>query len=143
MTYRTFYQYASQLTLLKLYLAHVRPLLEYASELRDPHQKVLVDSLERVQKFGLRMSCKQWRSDYESLLVWADLPSLKTRRSKAKLCYLNVVLCTHLFLCQNPGIWTLGFEVFKIPHSSSHLHARTNSYKFSFYPDSIGLMHYY
>ena len=92
MTYRTFYQYASQSTLLKLYLSHVRPLLEYASELWDPHQKVLVDSLERVQKFGLRMSCKQWRSDYESLLVWADLPSLKTRRSKAKLCYLNKML---------------------------------------------------
>ena len=92
MIYRTFYQYANQLTLLKLYLAHVWPLLEYASQLLDRHQKVLIDSLERVQKFGLRMSCKQWRSDYESLLAWADLPSLKARRAIAKLCYLNKML---------------------------------------------------
>ena len=141
MIYRVFHQYASQLTLLKLYLAHVRPLLEYASQLWDPHQKVLIDSLERVQKFGLRMSCKQWRSDYESLLAWAVLPSLKTRRSIAKLCYLNKML---------RGVMHSSIPLPEPRNMDSRLRsfqdsmllqpfARTNSYKFSFYPDSIAL----
>ena len=71
---------------------HVWPLLEYASQLWDPHEKVLIHSLEMAQKFSLRMSCKQWRSEYESLLVWAYLPSLKPHRFIAKLCYLNNML---------------------------------------------------
>ena len=61
--YRTFYQHASWLTLLELYLAYVQPLLEYVSQLWD--------SLERVQKFRLLMSCKQWGSE-ENLLVCAS-----------------------------------------------------------------------
>ena len=141
MIYRVFHQYASQLTLLKLYLAHIRPLLEYASQLCDPHQKVLIDSLERVQKFGLCMSCKHWRSDYESLLAWANLPSLKTRRSIAKLCYLNKML---------RGVMHSSIPLPEPRNMDSRLRsfqdsmllqpfARTNSYKFSFYPDSIAL----
>ena len=51
-----------------------------------------MDFLERIQKFGLRMSCKNWRSDYERLLAWVDFPSLKIHQSIAKLCYLNKML---------------------------------------------------
>ena len=139
--YRTFNQYTSQSTLLKMYLATVRPLLEYASQLWDPHQKALINSLERVQKFGLRMSCKNWRSDYESLLVWADLPSLKMRRSIAKLCYLNKMLrgTMHSSIpLPKPRIMDSRLRNF----SDSTLlqpFARSNSYKFSFYPTSISL----
>ena len=60
--------------------------------LMNPHQKVLIHFLVRVEKFGLRMSCKQRRSDYESLLAWDNLPSLKAHRSIVKLCYLNKML---------------------------------------------------
>ena len=87
MIYRTFYQHSSQVTLLKLYLAHIWPLLKYVSQLWDPYQKEQIDSLERVQMFGLQIACKQWDCNYESLLAWPDLPSLKVRRIMAKLCY--------------------------------------------------------
>ena len=141
MIYRTFYQYASQWTLLKLYLTQVRPLLEYASQLWDPHQKVLIDSLERVQKFGLRMSCKQWKSDYVSLLEWADLPTLKTRRCIAKLCYLNKMLrgVTHSSIpLPKSRIMDSRLRSFQDSMLLQPF-ARTTSYKFSFYPDSIDL----
>ena len=72
MIYRTFHQHSSQSTVLKLYLAHVRLLLEYASQVWDPYHKVQIDSLERVLKFGLRMSYKQWKWDYKSLLAGTD-----------------------------------------------------------------------
>ena len=74
--------------------------------------------LDRVQKFGLRMSCRNWRSDYESLLTRVDLSSLKMRRSIAKLCF-------HRFLCQSPGLWTPDLAVFVIPCSSSRLQELT------------------
>ena len=111
----------------------------YASQLCDPHQKVLIESLERVQKFGLCMSCKQWRSDYESLLVWADLPSLKTCRSISKLCYFNKMLCgvMHSFiLLSKPRIMDSKLLSFQDSMLLQPF-ARTDSCKFSFYPDSI------
>ena len=64
---------------------YVRPLLEYASPVWDPQQKLLVASLERVQKFGLRMCYKHWDLSYDDLLDWAQIPALKTRRTVAKL----------------------------------------------------------
>ena len=92
MIYRTFYQFSNSETLLWLYVTHDRPLLEYASKVWDPHQRTLIDSLERVQKFGLRMSQKSWDCDYDDLMAWANLPSLKTRRTIDKLCYIAKIL---------------------------------------------------
>ena len=48
-------------------------------------QKLLVASLERVQKFGLCMCYKHWDLSYNDLLDWAQIPTLKTRRTVAKL----------------------------------------------------------
>ncbi len=47
--HRTFYQHSTEETLLKLFLVHVRPLLEYPSQVWDPHQKTLIDSLESAE----------------------------------------------------------------------------------------------
>ena len=89
MIYRTFYQFSNSETLLRLYVTHVRPLLEYASQVWDPHKRALFDSLERVQKFGLHMSRKSWDCDYDDLMAWANLPLLKTHTTIAKICYIT------------------------------------------------------
>ena len=88
---RIFYQFSNSETLLRLYVTHVRLLLEYASQAWDPLQRTL-DSLKRVQKFGLRTSRKSWDCDYDDLMAWANLPSLKTHRTIAKVCYIAIIL---------------------------------------------------
>ena len=54
--YRRFYKYASNPTFLRLYLSYVRPHLEYAAAVWDPHQRGLINTLERIQKFALKAS---------------------------------------------------------------------------------------
>ena len=58
--FRKYYQHASTSTLLQLYLSCIRPDLEYAVAVWSPHQKCLINSLESVQKFALRVCSKQW-----------------------------------------------------------------------------------
>ena len=70
--YRKFYGYSKPITLLKLYLTVIRPNLEYASSVWDPSQKLQIDALESVQKFGLRMCLKSWNESYDDLLVFKN-----------------------------------------------------------------------
>ena len=60
--YRKFYRHANSSTLLQLYLAYVRPHLEYAAAVWDPHQQGHITSIESVQKFvaGTPLSKVSW-----------------------------------------------------------------------------------
>ena len=44
-----------------------------------------VDLLESVQKFALKVCCRQWSSPYEDLLEISRLSSLQARREAARL----------------------------------------------------------
>lgn len=88
MFYRTFYNNASPETLLKLYVAYIRPHLEYCSPVWNPHSKKLIEELEKVQKFALKMCTKCWDSNYEDLLATSQLSTLEKRRTTASLCHL-------------------------------------------------------
>ena len=86
--YRNFYQHSNSATLLQLYFSYIRPHLEYAAIVWDPHQVGLIHSLERIQKFALRMCTKNWNLEHNVLLEICDIPSLAVRRHHPKLCYL-------------------------------------------------------
>ena len=58
--YRRFYKHAEPPALLQLYLSLVRPHLEYASDVWDPHLLKDKTLIENIQKFGLRNCAKQW-----------------------------------------------------------------------------------
>ena len=73
--YRKFYRNANNSTLLQLYLAYVRPHLEYAAAVWDPHQQGHINSLERVQKLALKMCTKDWNTDYNSLMETCNVPA--------------------------------------------------------------------
>ena len=76
MIYRNFYPHSSQETLLMLYLAHVRPLLECASQVWYPYHKAQIDSLERVQKAWVEDVMQAVEvCDYESLLARTESTS--------------------------------------------------------------------
>ena len=86
--YRSLYGYAGGNTFLSLYLSHVRPHLEYAAVVWDPHQIILINKLENVQKFALKAATKQWKANYDDLLSVCQVPSLAQRRRYLKLTTL-------------------------------------------------------
>ena len=100
--YRKFYQYASNSTFLRLYLTYVRPHLEYAAAVWDPHQQGLIDALESVQKFAIRASTKNWKADYETLIKICNIPTLVKRRHLLKLCILYQIINGHLLPSSAP-----------------------------------------
>ena len=71
---------------LQLYLSLVRPSLEYASQVWDPHLSKDVEALENTQKFALRIAARQYHERYETLLDTFQLPSLANRRQFLSLC---------------------------------------------------------
>ena len=70
----------------------LRPHLEYASVVWDPHLAKETQSLEQTQKFALRMCFRDWSCPYQELLVRAEIPSLAERRTRAKLCHLYKII---------------------------------------------------
>ena len=58
----------------------------------DPNQQGLINSLEAVQKFAMRVCTKQWSSNYNALFNAYGAPSLRKRRLILKLSYLYNIL---------------------------------------------------
>ena len=85
MFYRRFYGQASQDSLKQLYLSLVRPHLEYASQVWDPHLAKDRNALEKVQKIMCKLATSKWNSSYEELLDLTDLKPLQDRRLESKL----------------------------------------------------------
>ena len=90
--YRTFYLNASTTSLLQLYISLIRPFLEYACQVWNPHLAKDVEKLEKVQKFALKVCVKQWDLDYTSLLFICALPTLATRRKYFNLCTMYKIV---------------------------------------------------
>jgi len=67
--YRQFYNNVSSDAMFKLYTAVIRPQLEYAAEVWDPHLQKNVELLKNVQKQALRMCARQWDLSYVSCTV--------------------------------------------------------------------------
>ena len=83
--YRKFYGHCNSSTLKQLYLSYVRPHLEYAAPVWDPHQQGLINSLESVQKFALKLCTKNWNASYDETLSNCNLPTLANRRRLLKV----------------------------------------------------------
>ena len=75
-------------SLLELYSVLVRPHLEYAAAIWDPHLIKDINKLENVQKISIKMCLKQWDLGYQDLLDLSQFPTLKNRRLYLKLCTL-------------------------------------------------------
>ena len=138
--YRRFYGLADCKTIVQLYLSIVRPHLEYASSLWDPHTQKDISALENVQKFACKIATKHWNYEYQQLLETCAVPSLAGRRTKLKLCQLYNILYGHSYFPQD-------IFVYSSHHYSTRSHhmvlsrplAHTNSFLYSFVPNSISL----
>ena len=99
--YRRFYGSADQNTLKQLYLLLVRPHLEYACQIWDPHLVKDRKMLEKVQKFGCRLAAHQWDASYEELLEKFELQPLEQRRLHLKLGLMFKIIHR---LCYFPSV---------------------------------------
>ena len=86
MLYRRFYNNSQPSTLKILYVALIRPLLEYGVPVWDPHLRKDINLLESVQRFATKLCTKSW-SAHERLHL-LNLDSLSKRRAFLKLCHL-------------------------------------------------------
>ena len=74
--YCKFDHHANNLT---LYLAYIRPHLEYALAVWDLHQQGLINSLERVQKLALKMCTKNLiYSGNQKKTAWRSVSYIKS-----------------------------------------------------------------
>ena len=139
--YRRFYQYCSTSVLKCLYVALVRPHLEYAVPVWDPHLIKHIELLEKVQKFALKVCTKSWNQPYDTLLLQTQLPRLEQRRTQLKLSFLYQ-LVRDLAFCPQAPLMFRNMQVNvrnnnpyllirPICHSTAHYH--------SFFPHSIFL----
>ena len=85
MLYTQFYLWADTTTLRSIYITYIRPHLEYAAQLWDPHIKRDIQLLESVQRFACKVCLKCWDMDYVNMLHCLDLPTLVVRRQHLKL----------------------------------------------------------
>ena len=135
--YRRFSTNVDSQSLLEMYKMLVRPHMEYAAPVWDPHLVKNITKVENVQKFALKMCLKNWDSNYQDLLDLAQMPTRQNRRLYLKLCTLHKII--HGFFYFPPGVF--------IPQPSRHcshalplLHqplAHTNAYQGSFVPSTI------
>ena len=107
----------------------------------DPHHQGLIDSLERVQKFALKLCLRDWNAGYNSLLQSCNLPTLTHRRRHLKLCFLFQVIHGQFnfpgapifprnlahnlrisgpFLLQRPPFITSAHQFSFFPHAITH-----------------------
>jgi len=67
-------------TLLHAFIVYVRPLLEYASPVWNPHHKYAVAKIESVQRRFTKRLPGLFNEDYKTRLTKLNLPSLERRR---------------------------------------------------------------
>ena len=137
--YRQFSNNIDSLAMKRLYVSLVRPHLEYGVEVWNPYLQKDIASIERVQKFALRVCFKAWSLNYQDLLELSHLQSLQGRRSFLSLVFLFKII--HKIVYFPPG-----FLPPFLPPSSLRSHyslnkfnipfARTNHYKYSFFCSS-------
>lgn len=92
------YHFKDPYTIKTLYVAYVRPFLEYCSIVWDPYQDVHVNRIESVQKQFLLYALRKlgWTTlplpSYESRCMLINLECLKKRREFAMTAFVNDVI---------------------------------------------------
>ena len=137
--YRRFYKHASPATLRTLYVALIRPHLEYAVPVWDSHLGKDIDALESVQRFATKICTKCWSMHYQVRLDRLHLDTLRGRRLYIKQCHLYKLL-HGLSIFPNCPITSSHSQPYhtRFKHNLS-LHVpstHTNAYHYSFFCDA-------
>ena len=141
MLYRKILIHSDMYTCRVLYTTFLRPHLEYACQVWDPHLLKDIEALEGVQKFALRACCKKWTSPYDMLLTQFDLPTLQSRRRYFKLCLLFKIINKLVDFPECPITFRESKYNIRSVHQLSiyRQHSKTNSFLSSFFPSTSQL----
>lgn len=139
MLHRNFSTFASSTVMIRLYKSLIRPHLEYACIVWDPHLKRDILKIERVQKFALRVCSKKWRANYDRLLNNFRISTLYGRRKILKLCTLFCIFNGAMSLPSPP------ISIKSTPYSCRHCnnlqllvpHSRSTAFLHSFFVETI------
>ena len=126
--------------ILQLYLALVRPRLEYAAEVWNPNLERDINCIERVQKFALRICSHHYQDSYEDLLHFLYQPTLRSRRIFLSLCTFFKIV-KELVYFPSVSLTPLPISTSRLchPHSFRIPFARCNGLNFSFINASVPL----
>ena len=138
--YRRFYGSTSQESLKQLYLSLVRPHMEYACQVWDPHLAGDKKAIECVQKFALKLATAKWDKSYDELLDLADLKPLEDRRVELKLGLLYKILNDLCFFPDGPLKFRNHWSSRTAHHKQLSIpFAHSNSYFYSFFPHTSSI----
>ena len=76
----------------KIITTYIRPTLEYASVVWNPHQQKDINKLERIQRAATRWVPELKELSYEERLKMLNLPSLEARRTRG--AFITLYKCT-------------------------------------------------
>ena len=122
------------------YTSIVRPLLEYGSAVWDPYLQKEIQSIEMVQRRAARWVKSDYRYNSSVTSMLADLqwPSLQHRRYVTRLkVFYNIVYSSSVLTVPNYFNNTTYPTRHHHPFHFEIPFARTDHYKFSYYPKSI------
>ena len=97
MLHRRFNTWADTNTLLCIYLTCIRPHLEYACQLWDPHPSSSIQQIEAVQKFACKVCLKRWDMDYDSMMEHLNISPLSVHRQYLKLTTMHNIISGHFY----------------------------------------------
>ena len=136
---RNLYNYSKEIKP-KAYLTLVRPILEYASPVWDPHLVKDCDQIEKVQRTAAHWVTSDYSllSSVTAILSNLNWPTLALRRKISKL--LTFYKAVHNLTALPIPDYFLHVSSFTRNYQSLHYiipHTNSNSYKFSFFPSTI------
>ena len=120
------------------YKSMVRPILEYASIVWDPHTQSNINKIEAVQRRAARFCLNNFStlSSVTSMMSTLNLPPLQQRRERAKLIMMYKIIND---LVDIPKDYFTPSDSRLRKGYYNQLMTYTDSYKFSFFPSVIKL----
>lgn len=123
------------------YYTMIRPKLEYACTVWDPHTKTNINALERIQRKAVRFIFSKYRTtdSPSALLLQHNIQSLETRRRILRLRFLFLLKTNKLSMAPDLYLQPITSRSTRNRHTESlkPYFARTNIFKFSFFPRTI------
>ena len=106
--------------LVPLFIALVRPNLEYANPVWSPFKRKFIDHIEKVQRQFTKKIYGLHKLSYEERLRELDLPSLEFRRIRGDMIEVYTILHEKYDIITTPTLFSLSCESVELPTRRDH-----------------------